>query len=180
MSPRFLPTDAFLDESIRGRRYLLGCVLIEARQLSRVRPRVEALGVGGSRLHFNNESRRRKAKVLEAIAQMPVEVFVVVCHRNHGVTEFQARATALGRVVNELQGRRIGRLVIESRQDDRDDERAIHRSRRPAPRLVFEHRVGSWEPMLWVADAATWAVGAGGDWRELIRPVLTAVVETRP
>ena len=34
---RFRPTDAFVDESIRGRRYLMGCVLFEARSLNDVR-----------------------------------------------------------------------------------------------------------------------------------------------
>ena len=32
MRRRFLPTDAFVDESIRGRRYLMGCVLVEAKR----------------------------------------------------------------------------------------------------------------------------------------------------
>jgi hypothetical protein len=34
---------------------------------------------------------------------LPVEVFVVVCHRDHGVSEFQARSVALARIVAELQ-----------------------------------------------------------------------------
>jgi hypothetical protein len=33
MSRPFRPTDAFVDESIRGRRYIMGCVLVEARHL---------------------------------------------------------------------------------------------------------------------------------------------------
>jgi hypothetical protein len=28
------------------------------------------------------------------------------------------------------------------------------------------------EPLLWVADAVTWAVGAGGDWRRRVAPML--------
>ncbi len=180
MTRRFRPTDAFVDESIRGSRYLLGCVVIEARHLSEARPQVEALGVGRSRVHFNNESRRRKAPVFEAIAGMPVEVFAVVCHRDHGVSQFQARAVALVRVVAELQARGVGRLVIESRQDDHDDGADHPSLRQPQTRLVFEHRVGGREPMLWVADAVTWAVGAGGRWREWIRPVVSGVVDIEP
>jgi hypothetical protein len=37
VSRRFRPTDAFVDESVRGQRYLLGCVLIEARSLTTTR-----------------------------------------------------------------------------------------------------------------------------------------------
>ena len=52
---RFRPTDAFVDESIRGRRYLMGCVLAEARSLNDVRAEVAGLVTRGGRLHFHNE-----------------------------------------------------------------------------------------------------------------------------
>jgi hypothetical protein len=174
------PTDAFVDESSRGRRYWMGCVLIDARHLTDLRPQVEALGVGGARVHFNNESRRQRTRVLDAISAMPLQVVAVFCQRDHGVTEFRARAACLEVIVRQLQSRGIGRLIIESRVDDRDDQRTIRRCRRPDPTLVFEHRPGRHEPMLWVADAVTWAVGAGGAWRLAIEPVLDLVVETRP
>ena len=34
--------------------------------------------------------------------------------------------------------------------------------------------------MLWVADALTWAAGAGGRWRAAIDPVLEGFVEWVP
>ena len=34
MSRTFRPTDTFVDESLRGQRYLLACVLVEARHLA--------------------------------------------------------------------------------------------------------------------------------------------------
>ena len=77
---RFRPTDAFVDESIRGQRYLMGCALIEARQLADVRPAVAALGIDGMRVHFNNESNRQKARVLSAIASMPLRAIVTICY----------------------------------------------------------------------------------------------------
>jgi len=46
--------------------------------------------------------------------------------------------------------------------------------------LVFEHRQGSDEPMLWVADAVTWAVGAGGRWRQAVDAVVENTIELRP
>ncbi len=158
----------------------MGCVLIEARHLAEVRPAVAALGVDGARVHFNNESNRQKRRVLDAIVAMPVRATVYVCQRNHGVTQFQARAACIAAIVEDLQARQVGRLVIESRQDDREDERVLRRVRDPEPRLVFEHRVGRHEPMLWVADALTWAAGAGGRWRAAIEPVLEGFVEREP
>ncbi|MEO8264941.1 MAG: hypothetical protein ABI706_05440 [Ilumatobacteraceae bacterium] len=55
MSRRFRPTDAFVDESIRGQRYLMACVLVEARHLTQVRRSTAALVGEGKRLHFHQE-----------------------------------------------------------------------------------------------------------------------------
>ena len=55
---RFRPTDAFVDESIRGRRYLMGCVFIEARDLPTARRAVLDLVVGGSVCTFTRNLTR--------------------------------------------------------------------------------------------------------------------------
>lgn len=68
-------------------------------------------------------------------------------------------------------------LVIESRQDDTDDERTIHRHRQPEPRLVFEHRRETDEPMLWIADGVAWAAGAGPRWSDLLGLALEQIIE---
>lgn len=99
MSRRFRPTDAFVDESIRGQRYLMGCVLIEARNLASLRIDVEALVLTGGRVHFHNESSRRRREILARFAGYPISAFVVVCHRNHGITEFRARELCLWEIV---------------------------------------------------------------------------------
>ena len=98
----------------------------------------------------------RRARLLETFAARPIESFVVMCRRGHGVSEFEARARCLEHIVNALQRRSVERLVIESRQDDVDDQRTIRRHRRPEPRLVFEHRRGVEEPLLWIADGVAW------------------------
>ncbi len=91
-----------------------------------------------------------------------------------------ARAFCLGGIVAELQQRNVGRVVIESRQDDRDDVVTVTRARTRRPPLVFEHRTGPEEPMLWIADGITWAVGAGPRWRAPIEPIMWAVDELQP
>ncbi len=117
---------------------------------------------------------------LELIATMPVRVTVVVCSRRHGVSEFHARDACLAEIVRQLQDRSVPRLTVESRQDDRDDQRTIVRNRRPEPALTFDHRQGQSEPILWVADAVAWAFGAGNRWMPLVEHVLERVVELRP
>jgi hypothetical protein len=117
--------------------------------------------------------------VLDAVAEMPVQVFATVCVKDHSTNEFQARAACLAEIVRRLQRREVAKLVIESRQDDRDDERVITRTRAREPSLVFEHRVARQERMLWIAEAVTWAVGSGPDWSERLDGVLSDVVEIR-
>ena len=116
MSRRFRPTDAFVDESIRGPRYLMGCVLIEARHLPATRGAVTAMPTRGRRLHFNNEDDVQKRVLLASIAELPVRAYVVVCHRRHGITEFVAREACLAALVSEVQSQKVDRLVLESRQ----------------------------------------------------------------
>ena len=180
MSRRFRPTDAFVDESIRGRRYIMGCVLVEARHLSVLRPVMDELSVTTSRIHFNNETDDQKRRVLDAIADMPIQAFATVCAKGHQTDEFRARAECVAEIVREVQSRGVVSLVLESRQDDRDDERVIMRTRTKETFMVFEHRPGKLERMLWIADAVTWAVGSGHAWTNRLGGVLTDVIELQP
>lgn len=180
MSRGFRPTDAFVDESIRGRRYLLGCVLVEARSLTSVRRALVDIKIANRRVHFTNESPKRRREILTLIASLPVSSFVVVCRRGQGVKESDARSACVRTLVERLQRDEVGRMVLESRQDDRDDVRVIERARSAQPRLVFEHRRPKEEPLLWIADAITWAAGTGGEWRDLIDPVFDGEVRTAP
>jgi hypothetical protein len=181
MSRRFRPTDAYVDESIRGRRYVMGCVLVEARNLATLRPAIDALASGvAPRIHFNNDTDRQKRRVLDAVAGMPIEVFATLCTKGHSTNEFQARASCVGEIVRQVQSRGVAKLVLESRQDDRDDERVIMRTRQREPSLVFEHRIARHERMLWIADAVTWAVGSGPQWSDRLGDVLTDVIEVHP
>lgn len=177
MTNRFRPTDAFVDESIRGQRYLMACVLAQAHDISKMRADVgELAGTKTSRVHFNAELDSRRQTLLQAFAELPIESFVVVCRRRHGVTQFEARSRCLTHIVTAMQLRSVDRLVIESRQDDVDDERTIHRERKSEPRLVFEHRRGTDEPLLWIADGIAWAVGAGPRWSELLGTRLSQII----
>jgi hypothetical protein len=44
---------------------------------------------------------------------------------------------------------------------------------------AYDHRPAWSEPLLWAADAACWAVGAGGDWQRRLGGMLT-VRDLRP
>jgi hypothetical protein len=132
------------------------------------------------RLHFHEEVDGKRRESLEFFASMPLRVVVTVVSRTHGTTGFAARDSCLAEIVSVLQARSVTRLTIESRQDDRDDQRTIARARAAEPPLLFDHRDGATEPMLWIADAVTWAIDAGGRWLQQADPILESVVELRP
>jgi hypothetical protein len=109
--------------------------------------------------------------------ELPIESLVVICRRRQRVTEFEARSRCLACIVAALQLRSVDRLVIESRQDDVDDERTIHRERQRESRLVFEHRRGTDEPLLWIPDGVAWAVGAGPRWSEILGTGVSRIID---
>jgi hypothetical protein len=149
----------YVDESARAGRYVPSLVLVAARDVAELGRQVRGLLERRQRrLHLHTESPGRRRKVLASIGSMP---FTAIAWTARGRREHEARAACLTAIVAELQARAVPRLVIESRQDDRDDRVVIHRVRAREPRLEFEHRRGRDVPALWLADAIAWAVSAG-------------------
>jgi hypothetical protein len=177
---RFRPTDAFVDESIRGQRYWMSCVFVEVRSLAALRAETAALASKGKRRHFSHDTVDQRREALNVFSGFPVRALVVVCNRTHGVTEFAARNACLSEIVRSVQAAGVERLKIESRQDDSDDRRTVQRARTAEPVMVFEHVAPMLEPLLWVADAVAWAAGGGVAWRALIDPIVSEVVNVRP
>jgi hypothetical protein len=79
-----------------------------------------------------------------------------------------------------LQVKAVPHLVVESRHHDSEDHLVVPRVRHAEPPLVWEHRLGTEESLLWIADGITWAVGAGAAWRQLTEPILRDVIDLRP
>ena len=151
----------------------MACVFVDGRDLAIARRHVRSLlQPGQRRIHFHDERAGRRAILLDSFASLPVRAVGFVVQRGHGTTEFHARAAALAALVEEAQRRGVERLVLESRQDDRDDVATIERARQPEPQLRFEFRAGGDDPLLWLADGITWAVAAGHEWSARVGPVL--------
>ena len=128
-------------------------------------------GVWEVRVFTGSDARGRPTQLSRPVRGGKREASLV-CHRNHGVTEFRARELCLSTIVERLQNDAVPHLVLESRHDDREDHLTVPRARRVEPPLIWEHRVGAEEPLLWIADGITWAVGAGAAWRQVIDPFL--------
>jgi hypothetical protein len=169
-------TDAFVDESIRGQRYLLCCSLVHAQNIPAIRQQIEKSQFKGRRIHFNSANTATRRNFLNLLNNAPTQSLLVVSNINHRTHLFQARHQALAELVSVLQRRKVERLIIESRGDDSDDVRTILTSRSKRERLYFEHRQAKHEPMLWIPDAVAWCYGAGGVWASEIESLVERVI----
>lgn len=119
---------------------------------------------GQRKVHWHDESSDRRVKLVDAIADMPVEGFVVVRTAGQGDRLERRRRKCLELLLRELDGFGCDRLILESRgsADDRRDRAVLEYLRRrreiTAPLRLF-HEPGPNDPMLWIPDVICGAVG---------------------
>ncbi len=145
--------------------YLLGAAIADDAVVDDLRSAMRALRLPSSRpkLHWRAESGARRLEVVETIARLPVEGFVVV--RQGSVRDRLERRRRkclelLLRTVTELG---CDALTLESRgaADDRRDRQLLHWLRTSGQLqsgLVMSHAAGPADPVLWIADALCGAV----------------------
>lgn len=161
--------EVFIDESVRGDRYIICATQVSQRYLAGTRKEVRSLLRSGQRrIHFNKEEDRYRRSFLTAFAEMEVSsVIYVVRH-----TDFQvARTAILQKVVSEVKKDRVARFVFESRsRQDAHDRLDLQRAQRAGrlPPLSYAHLPGYDEPLLWIPDAVAWAWGKGDEWRRQV------------
>jgi hypothetical protein len=163
---------AFVDESLRPGRYLLGCVAVSAADAGALRRSVRSLLLAGERrLHLQRESKRRRRQILDALTELDLDAAVYVCRMQLERTAEEARSACLARIVDDLQSTdRTCELLIERREGaDHRDRATILAQRRPMPVLNFEHLEPHVDPLLWLPDCFARAVGAGGEWSDRVR-----------
>ncbi|MCP2301475.1 hypothetical protein [Actinokineospora globicatena] len=166
---------AFVDESSRGDAYLLVAACLDPAQLNRTRKLMKSLLLPGQReLHFKRESPRLRRLALSRMeeAGLGCWVYAADCGNGHE----PARQACLAALTVDLLGVDATRMVMDSRDDrDRLDEatiRVVLTKIARASGLVYEHHHGPGEPLLWIADAVAWSVGAGGDWGRRSEPLV--------
>lgn len=163
----------FVDESIRGQRYLISCVLIETRNLSDIRVRMKEIAGTGRRIHFHQESDRVRIQILDVISHLPIDAFVIEIQLRHGINVRMAREKCISFLVKHLQSNDLAtRIVLEDFSDYQSDIRIIQSARSSAHRLAFEHRDGNSCPELWIADAVVWTSGLSPKWKQRINPIV--------
>jgi hypothetical protein len=169
----------FVDESRRGRIYLVAAALVAPAQLAETRSLMRSLSMPGERrIHFQAEHDSRRRKILAALVAGRTQAHVYL---GTGRPE-QVRTACLTALIADAGTLGTSRLVIESRgpMPDRRDRATIHQalaSRSPWSSFSYEHLCPHDDPILAVADAVAWAHGAGGDWRRRIEPVVAKVID---
>lgn len=115
--------NAYIDESIRGARYLLCLVMVKPDQAGSMRRRLRSLVLPGQRtLHFKKESPRRRRELLVALGELDVAVTVYECAARPGRSQDASRALCLERAIADLQA--LGATVSVA---DREPQRSRRR-----------------------------------------------------
>lgn len=171
MHERHRAIRAFVDESESNRAkdpdtYLVGAVVVGSEDAAAVRERIAALKLRGqSKLHWRDESDRRRRQIIRTVADMPVTA-VLAAHVDADRAPEARRHRALRTLLPALSSLGVTRVELESRgraadQRDRklfDGMRRSHMFGEDPPPMRIEHPVGHAEPGLWIADAICGAV----------------------
>ena len=172
-------SDAYADESIRGRDYIMCVSLIPSSDARTARRKLRGLAARGQRrIHFATESDKRRRALLSQIATVGTSsVIYVARHRD----QVAARSAIVEVVTADLLTSGVTFFVLESREGQDHRDRAIIAGElgtlRPPP-FGYTHRTPGGEPLLWVPDAVAWAWGRGNKWRTTIRE-LGLVIDTK-
>ncbi|MGL5866961.1 MAG: hypothetical protein ACRCYX_14040 [Dermatophilaceae bacterium] len=118
---------------------------------------------GQVKLHWRDESAKRRQEITRAVAACDVEHLVVVRAGAVDDRPERRRRKCLERLLYELELRTVSDIVLESRgrADDQRDVgmlNALRGKHHVSARIRFTHVIGRTEPMLWISDAVAGAV----------------------
>lgn len=162
--------------------YLLTAVLVHAHDAESVRSSVRGLLLPSQcRLHWHEESGRRRRLLSAAVANLPLRAVVVARCGPATEPDERRRRKRLETLADVLERRGCRSLVLESRgpradRRDRDMLDAL-RSRRIVSALRLSHQAAGSDPLLWVADMVCGAVAADLRGEPSHRDLLAASVE---
>jgi hypothetical protein len=137
------------------------------RQIDAARQTLKQLRLPGQRrIHMTTESDKRRRLILSSVAALELEAVLyrgTLDRRPHRA----ARDDCLRAMISDLLGHGVGRLVMESCDQDHQDLQVISDAlakARAHDRLDYRHEKPSSEPLLWLPDIIGWAYTRSGDW----------------
>lgn len=169
---------AFVDESKNG-GYRLAAAIVEPRDLYELRKVARGLRLPGQRrVHFVNESQRRRKKILTALTDAPVRV--VVYDASQRANGKSPRDVSLERLVDDLAKMGAQRLVLERDDSVFTADRKVIRDRAAVAgcleSLAYEHLRAHEEPLLAIPDAVAWCCQKGGEWQDRASPLISDMI----
>ncbi len=168
-----------VDETKRRGYVLVAAVVLSVDAAAARKTLRDLLLPGERRLHMKDERMQRKRQIASAIAAMGIEATVydaATRYRN----ERERRSECLRAIVADIaRSRGPAMLIIEQDESlvSSDRQQLIECSRAAgcSERLRYSHAQAASEPLLAIPDAVAWCWAKGGDWRQRIRPAITAV-----
>lgn len=164
---------AWVDESMHaagpamdGGVYLLAATVARRDEVEDIRDRLRGLLLGkNSRLHWRNESMKRRRTIAATIAEYEIAHAVVIGAPLDQHKQERARRICMELMLVELDRRGVRQVRVESRkvsQDARDLKLldAVRSKRLVSAGLRLDFALLTVEPMLWIPDAVAGAVGA--------------------
>lgn len=168
-----------IDESVRwldtGREYLIAAVITDDQCRASHQTALRALLLPGQqKLHWRDESERRRLEIVSVVGSLGVIGLVVVRSCGHERRTERARRLCLAEAYRQLSDLDVFDAVLESRgaADDRLDRDHLNRIRQShliPGSFRIEHAPGPTDPLLWLPDILCLTVNAAraGDRRFL-------------
>jgi hypothetical protein len=171
---------AYVDESLRIHQglYVLAAVIIADADADRHRQALrELLYRRQIRLHWRDESSRRRSQLIYAVCELRHTGAVVIAAGVGPGRQERARRKCIERLLSELTSRGIAKVVFERRHKELDARdramiAALQRQQSLPAALRASWEPATAEPLLWLPDIAAGAASlaeAGHDtyWKEL-------------
>ncbi|MDF3292287.1 hypothetical protein P3G67_24225 [Streptomyces sp. RB6PN23] len=185
-------TMAFCDESLRCRTggtgiYLMSAVVMPPHKVPQARDLMAALLLTGqSKLHWRDESARRRLSLSRRTASIEAEIVIATWCRMDNAHQERARRKVQQTLLAALVDRGVTEAVFESRGPVRDEGdiaglAGLRRSGVLPDGLRVSHAAGSAEYALWAADVGVGAFGAALDgrpeyWTEMLNGTKATVL----
>ncbi|WP_395638780.1 DUF3800 domain-containing protein [Pseudolysinimonas sp.] len=162
---------AYVDESIRGRDYILCGVIVPEQEVTRTRQSIKSQLRGRqTRLHMAKESAETKGRLIAHVADLSM-ISAVIVIRTSRESDRVSRDGCLAALTDHLVSQGLRRMVIESCDQDKQDRQIIGdvlARTKNLDRVNVVHHRPSDEPLLWLADIVAWAHGGSSAWRSKI------------
>ncbi len=168
---RHTGSHVFVDET-KSRDYVMAAAAVLPGELVESRKALRSLLLpGAQRLHFTHEKPARRRQLIAAMGRVDVQVTLYVARTRDHVG---GRQGCMKSILDDVLQDRAEMLVLERDESvEVADRRTIadrFRLEPAAPR--YRHLSAREEPLLWISDAVAWCAQRGGEWRQLVEPLV--------